>query len=49
MAGALHYDEFGLFHENAEEFGIELDLESAQEMTSVAVAVQMVRVARSPA
>jgi pimeloyl-ACP methyl ester carboxylesterase len=23
MAGALHYDEFGLFHENAEEYGLE--------------------------
>jgi pimeloyl-ACP methyl ester carboxylesterase len=23
MAGSLHYDEFGLFHENAEEYGLE--------------------------
>jgi pimeloyl-ACP methyl ester carboxylesterase len=37
MAKALHYDEFGLFHENAEEFGLPYDEPPAVRRESVEV------------
>ncbi|HEY8216056.1 MAG TPA: alpha/beta hydrolase [Acidimicrobiia bacterium] len=37
MAGSLHYDEFGLFHENAEEYGLEWHGPPTVRRASVAV------------
>src|SRR3989304_416317 len=37
MAPPLHYDEFGLFHENAEEFGLPFDAPPTVRRESVVV------------